>query len=393
MNKAKLISVSKDTICYLTCLSPLAFSMAVCFDQGEIIATMFACLAILFAPIKRKKIMPVYLSFMLLWYASVAFDMGVTFWACILCGILLIISSFFFEKLIKLFSAPTVSGVMLATALSSTVLFTTHYFGIGAKGNTVMEMIDSYISLGFHPNWRGVLYGTIVMVIMITFPRKFKKLTKTVSPAFIAIVSTLIINLFLNPSDMVTAINEIHDGTKWQAYLSFLPAKAAFSFSLSFENILAVISIAAALFITYFHSIAGIKDTSKKDILVSGIANAVSGGVFRLPFPYGINKNKGSFLPRILAASIMFLMFYFGEKTMLRIPVHSCAVVIIVGAWQSVKWDNLKKVFTGVTPVLCFVVCVLACLITDLVYGIIISFLISVLYSCFLSKLKVFEKS
>ena len=380
MNKSKLISFSKDTIYYLTCLSPLAFSMAVCFGLGEIIATMFACVAILFVPTKREKIMPVYLSFMLLWYASVAFDMGVTFWACILCGILLIISSFFFEKLIKLFSAPTVSGVMLATALSSTVLFTTHYFGIGAKGNIVMEMIDSYISLGFHPNWRGMLYGTIVMVIMITFPRKFKKLTKTVSAAFIAIVSTLILNIFLNPSDMVTAINEINDGTKWQAYLSFLPVKAAFSFSLSFENILAVISIAVALFITYFYSITSIEGTNKNDIIVSGIANAVSGGIFRIPFPYGISKEKSSILPRIIAAGIFFLMLFFGEEIMLRIPVHSCAVVIIVGAWQSVNWGEIKKAFSGILSVACFIIAVVSCLTLDLVYGILISAVTSMLF-------------
>ena len=101
---------------------------------------------ILFAPkTNGEKVMPLYLSFMLIGYALSAFHGGVVFAASIICGILLIVSSFFFDKLKKFTDSPAASGVMLATALTVTVQFTTHYFGIGATGDTVTEMIKSYI--------------------------------------------------------------------------------------------------------------------------------------------------------------------------------------------------------------------------------------------------------
>lgn len=375
MNKTKLLTVSKDTIYYLTSFSPLAFSMAICFGFREIIATMFACLAMLFAPAQKSdKIMPVFLSFMIL-----GIYVNYAFWACVICGILLIISSFFYNKFKKLFASPAVTGVMLAAALTATVLFTTDYFGIGATGDTVSNMIKSYISLGFHPNWRGVLYGTIVMVIMITFPRKFKKLTKTVSAPFIAIIATLILNLFLNPSDMVSAITEIENSDiTWVK--GFLLTRTDQPFDLN------TVFCGIALFVIYFYAISSNENAGKKDYIIGGISNGISGGFFSLPLPYGINKDKNSILPRILAAGIMFLLFYFGEEIMLRIPLHSCAVVIIVGAWQSVKWGELKKVFTGIAPVACFVISVISCLLLDIVHGVLLSAVISLFYSVFIQK-------
>ena len=98
---------------------------------------------------------------------------------------------------------------MLAGALTVTVMQTNDYFAIGGEGNMIRDMLASYVSKGFHPNWRGVLYGTITMVILITFPRKFKKASLTVRPAFLALVFTLLLNLWLNPSYMPTSIKEI----------------------------------------------------------------------------------------------------------------------------------------------------------------------------------------
>ena len=70
------------------------------------------------------------------------------------------------------------SALSLSLAFSVTALLTTHYFGIGAEGFTVIEILKTYRSLGFHPNWRGVFYGTITLFCMITYPFKFKKANK-----------------------------------------------------------------------------------------------------------------------------------------------------------------------------------------------------------------------
>lgn len=370
---------------------PLAFSVAVCLGFTEIIGILFACIAMIFVPTDRfEKSTPVYNAFLIMGYVySVnlkAHRSDMVFCAFLICAILLIASAFFHEELKPLFASPAVSGIMLATALTVTVLFTTDYFGIGAVGNTVSEMIASYVSLGFHPNWRGVLYGTIVMVIMITLPRKFKKFSKTVSASFIALAATLLLNLALNPADMATSITEITDGTKSNILALLFGGFETFED----ENIIYAIPSGVALFLVSFYAISQSENVRRSDFVIAGAANAALGGVAYFPLPHGIKiKNL---LPGIAAAAITLLMLYFGESFILRIPLHSCAVVLIVGAWQSMKWGEMKKVFSGIMPVVCFTACVLACLLMGIVHGILISFLISVLYCIFSKKSKVFEK-
>ena len=384
LNKEKLLSYSKETLYRLTAFFPLAFSFGVCFNGvTQTFGILFACALILFMPkTESPKIMPIYLSFIIFGYVTYAYELGIAITASIICGILLMISSCFYEKAKSLISSPAVSGVMLATALTATVLFTTDYFGIGATGNTVREMIASYISLGFHPNWRGVLYGTVVMVIMITFPRKFKKFSKIISASFIALAVTLILNLFLNPSFMPSAINELPAAKPSDLIASFIPGVKILSLMSCFSSIKSVLTAVAsgvALFIASFYALVSNGTPDKKDFIASGIANGISGGLFYAPLPYGINKRN--YLPRVTAAIIVVVLAVLGGDLLARIPLHSCAVVIIVGAWKSVKWGEIKKAFSGLLPVIVFTVSVISCLTLDLIYGVIISALASMLLS------------
>ncbi|MBR3818568.1 MAG: hypothetical protein IKJ41_05395 [Clostridia bacterium] len=263
---------------------------------------------------------------------------------------------------------------MLAGALTVTVLFTTDYFGIGATGNNVAEMIKSYVSLGFHPNWRGVLYGTIVLVIMITFPRKFKNFSKYVSAPFIALVFTLILNLFLNPSDMISAINEIplSDHSIIKDYFT-----SRLNFIFDFKTLL----IGFALFITFFYSLSSDNKAKKTDYVSCGIINVIFSGLYGIPIPHGTEKKIVKPIPKISAIIILFISYLLLDDLLLRIPLHSCAVVIIVTAWNNVKWGEIKKQFSGIIPFICFVVSAVVTLASNLVFGIVISFAISALYS------------
>ena len=58
-----------------------------------------------------------------------------------------------------------------------TILQTNNYFGINATGVSAVDMLLSYRSFGFHANWRTVLYGTIVLVLMITYRVNLKSFT------------------------------------------------------------------------------------------------------------------------------------------------------------------------------------------------------------------------
>ena len=105
---------------------------------------------------------------------------------------------------------PAIKGALyLSLAFSVTALLTTHYFGIGAKGFTVIEILKNYRSLGFHPNWCGVFFGTITLFSMITYPFKFKKANKYLPAECFSLILPLALNLFLNPEERYTPIDEL----------------------------------------------------------------------------------------------------------------------------------------------------------------------------------------
>lgn len=331
MNNKNAFSI-KGTASQLTAVMPIAFSMAICAGMGAFAGAVFACVAALICTaVEEKKQMPIYVSLLTITYTFREFGVSTLALSIAICGILLLISAFFIKKAKAAFNKysdnPVIGTVMLSCALTVTVLFTTDYFGIGATGNTAKEMISSYLSLGFHPNWRGVLYGTIVMVIMITFPRKFKKASKIIAPAFIALTAATVLNLFLNPSDMITAIREV--GT-----LSFDEFKNTLILPIfdSKPNILYSIICGLSLFITYFYMLLQNENSKKTDFISCGILN------------------------RVAASVLTGIIFFALQSFIARIPVHACAVVLIVGAWQSVKWSEVKKSFSSALSILIFVI-------------------------------------
>lgn len=344
------------TIKILTAVFPAALSMCVCSGLGTFAGVTLSCLfALLYNFFKTDKASNYFLIFLVISFCLNGFGVLTALAAIILCLALLSIFKSLKTYSKKPVNTPAECGIMLSTALTVTVLFTTLYFGIGANGNNVREMIASYLSLGFHPNWRGVLYGTIVMVIMITFPRKFKNFSKTVSAPFLAIIITVALNFILNPPDMITAISEI-------GAPSFSQFRAEiYSSAGSFSVINAVLSAIAM----FFASLPLFKDKSNnniKKITFSDIA------------------------PNLTAAVVIAVICFVCSSLISRIPVHSCAVVIIVSAWQSVKWNKFKDSFSNLSSVICFASVFVSVLIFGVVYGTLISAYISILYLLFSKK-------
>ncbi len=344
---------TKETAAVLSNIVPVVFSMAVCAGMGAFAGAVFACIAVLICSVaEEKQQMPIYVSLLIITYTFKEFGASSTALSIVICGILLAISGLFYkkakEKLDNLSDNPVIGAVMLSCALTITILFTTDYFGIGATGNTAKEMISSYLSLGFHPNWRGVLYGTIVLVVMITFPRKFKKATKVIGAAFIALIITTILNLFLNPSDMITAIREA-------GALSFDEYKSNIFFPVLNSKPIVLLSVfsGASLFLTYFYMILQNKNCKKSDFITCGILNCIFGFVTCMPIPNTAKKSK--ILNGVLACILTGVIFFVFHDFIARVPVHSCAVVIIVGAWQSVKWSEVKKIFSSALNIFLFV--------------------------------------
>lgn len=383
--KNKSVELIKQTSYTLTSVLPFVLSAAVCSGMGAFAGAVFSCIAaFVCTTVETKKRIPVYIAVLITAYAFREFGAATASLAVIISSICLLITSFFFKNIKQPDVSPVIAAVSgavtIATALTVTALFTTDYFGIGASGNTFREIMESYVSLGFHPNWRGVLYGTIVLVIMITFPRKFKKASKVIDFAFVALLFTTILNFILNPSYMTTAIKEIGE-------FSFINFKNTFYFPLKNSDIsfagAAVCGI--ALFFTSAYALLNNEECSKNDFSDCGKINLSTGIITCMPVPCKIKTNK-DMLCGFIAAALSAVLFFVLHSYMARIPLHSCAVVLIVGVWQSVKWGELKKAFSNVFTVFLFIVIILTGIMLGFVYGIITASVVAIVYIAYSSK-------
>ena len=280
--------------------------------------------------VDSKSLIPTLFNFLILSFVFSSFGSIAATVSLLSAAIVLCFGHYISQKTNKIRNSSVISGLMLGTAIVMTVMQTTNYFGIGASGLTPREMIASYLSLGFHGNWRGVLYGTITMVILITFPRKFKTASKIISPMFISLAVSLGLNYFLNPPDMITAINEAG------------PFTFEYSTNITLSGIVVSILLGIVTGLSDIYSMS-CNNYSKKEYLTTGIIN-----IFLSPImcfvPKKINKSIIQGIPAALILALFIIIF---KDNLARIPVHSCAVILIVSAWENVKWKRVKNAFTS----------------------------------------------
>ena len=371
MNKESIRLSAGNIIYKTTLLSAIALSIGACSGIGTGAAAVSSVTAALFCTVSPEiSLFPVLLNFLIQSYIVNTVGFTGAFVAIIMCSVY----AFFLlksKKTINTLKLPEIKApLMLATALSVTVLITTYYFGIGAVGNTVPEMFKDYRSLGFHPNWRGILYGTIVMVIMITFPRKFKKASRYFSAAFAAIIFTYILNLLLIPAETVSPI----EFTGEPGYAVF----NGFNFGelSAFGNIMTVITGSFAMAVTVM--ITGDRnkadgENSLYDSLYI-LLNSVNGWFFTSKVSL---KNKKQFIEGLISA-VLIALIMFATSGFERLPLASCAVVLIVGAWQSVEWGMIKKSFSSPVSIIVFTVLLVLSILLTPVIGVVAAFIYAV---------------
>ena len=232
-------------------------------------------------------------------------------------------------------------GASVGLAFSVTALLTTYYFGIGANGATVFEMLKNYRYLGFHPNWRGVFYGTITLFAMITYPFKFRRLSKYLPAEVVSLAIPFVLNLLLNPNGETTPILEfgsLSSVAGIRGLGGFLPVADTPSEVGSFLSPVLQGAFSLAVIMLLF---------GEKDSKISNISSAASAaaGIFG-GFPAVSTEIKcysvSSAAVAVVSSAAVGLLF---PSLLSRLPLHSLAVVLIVSAWQKVKFSRFGTMF------------------------------------------------
>nr|MCR5150930.1 hypothetical protein [Clostridiales bacterium] len=212
-----------------------------------------------------------------------------------------------------------------------TAIFTNNYFGIGSNGDNAFSMIKNYFSIGFHPNWRGMLYGTIAMIIMITFRRKFKSAGNIINAALIVLPVTLILSYCLIPDFNHPGISVVNYISPKDVIIRFSIDKNDFSIVDCLKSILTGIALAVSVN----------QNPSNKLDKIPGLAFAAAG------IPYYLVNDKLYFNKKnVVCAAVSFvicvLMLFFKG-----LPESVCAVILIVGSWQGINWKEFQTNFTS----------------------------------------------
>ena len=364
MNNNNASEVFKNSIYKATLLSALVYSMGACSGYSMFscaVVAIFAAAVFIIKP--ETSLLPLLLSFAVTLEALNYLGIGGAIVSMLLAGALVIISGKL-ESVRKGINSPAfLPAVMIACALTITVLITTDYFGIGATGRDVVDMLKHYRSLGFHPNWRGILYGTIVMVIMITFPRKFKRGAKVVSPLFIALVFTYLLNLVLVPKGAVLTFPLVE---KPDFVIDSIKSVTSLENN-GIKTFLYIFAFAFGEAVAFIMSISD-EEYDKKITRYCGAAGLIMPVLFGFTLPGKVAKTGEEMVPGLFAAFLTAAVIL--PMTLLSgQPLASCAVVLIVGAWQQVEWGKLKGAFSSIPSAVIFLAIIAVSLLTNIALG------------------------
>ena len=340
--------------CAALYIFPLCLSVGVLSGVGVFAGAIAGAVGCLLCVVGKTMYAPCWMLFMPAFFMIKEFGTGFAFLAMLIGGLLFLIVHLVLQKnniKIELTDAAK-AGLALGAAFLATVILTKDYFGIAASGNTAIEMLKSYRSNGFHANWRGVLYGTITLVIMITWPRKFRTFKKYLPAPFMALLIPLVFNMLLNREAYRTPVYET--GEYAIADLSVL-----FNFSAN-EHPWWMLALTGIGFCVCLFAVNAFFGTTKEDSTGFAVGNVLV-SPFCLPmrsYEFGKTGLVGGLVG---AATVVALSCVFPLVS--RMPTHSLAVVLITLGWQSVPWGLIAKSFkSGIKDIaalllvfLCFV--------------------------------------
>lgn len=261
------------------------------------------------------------------------------------------------------------SGMGLGVAVGVTILLTNTYFGIGADSYTPLEMLKEFRSLGFHPNFRGLFYGTITLFAMITFPFKFKKLNRYLPAAFITLLIPFIFNLFLNPQKELTTINEAAS----LVVPTSLKDEISTFIQISADDIPYILKGAVG-FGAILYVLANGSSTD-------GFANCTTGTLTGIPVKAHTIKGYG-LISAIVSIAVVTAPVLLCPGIFSRLPLHCAGSMLIVCAWQSLPLPALKNLFKerNLIKLLLMVLCAVPFVITDVSSATIIAFVLWVIF-------------
>ena len=317
-------------------------------------------------------------------------------------GVILIIAALCkVGKLVSYLPAPVITGFTSGIAIVIALGQVDNFFGTRSVGTSQIAKIASYFTGegSFVPNWWAVMFGALVVVIMLIYPKKWNAV---VPSSLVGIIVALIVNIVLTNAGVFEAgtVSEIGDIPK-----SLITDGSIIKTGFDFENITNLIipafSIAALGMIESLlcgasaGKMKGERLDAQRELVAQGVGNMIIPLLGGVPATAAIARTsvaiKSGGKTRIVSvvhSVILILSMFLLGGVMSHIPLSALAGVLMVTAWRMNDWDSIKSIFKKKfkSSISQYVLTMLSTVVFDLtiaiVIGVVVAMLLFIVKSC-----------
>ncbi len=317
-------------------------------------------------------------------------------------GVILIVAALCkVGKLVSYLPAPVITGFTSGIAIVIALGQVDNFFGTKSVGTSQIEKIVSYFNGtgSFAVNWWAVMFGALVVLIMLVYPKKWNAV---VPSSLVGIIVALIVNIIL------TNVGVFEQGTVkeiGEIPRSLITKDALISTGFDFEHINSLImpafSIAALGMIESLlcgasaGKMKGERLDAQRELIAQGVGNMVIPLLGGVPATAAIARTSVAIksggrtrLVSVVHSVILILSMFLLGGVMSRIPLAALAGVLMVTAWRMNDWESIKAIFKKKfkSSISQYVLTMLATVVFDLtvaiIIGVVCAMLLFIVKSC-----------
>lgn len=287
---------------------------------------------------------------------SVSAKFGITgvLTAGFLSGAILIIAALCrVGKLVSYLPAPVITGFTSGIAIIIALGQIDNFFGTHSVGENQISKIASYFTGegSFNPNWLAVMFGGLVVLIMVIYPKKWNAV---VPSSLVGIIVALIVNMVFFEQGTVAEVGDIPSSLITDDSI----IRKGFDFANITSLIMPALSIAALGMIESLlcgasaGKMKGERLDASRELVAQGIGNMIIPLLGGVPATAAIARTSVAIksggqtrLVSVFHSVVLILSMFLLGGVMSRIPMAALAGVLMVTAFRMNDWAAIKSIF------------------------------------------------
>ncbi len=256
-------------------------------------------------------------------------------------------------KLVSYLPAPVITGFTSGIAIIIALGQIDNFFGTHSVGENQISKIASYFTGegSFNPNWWAVMFGGLVVLIMVIYPKKWNAV---VPSSLVGIIVALIVNMVFFEQGTVAEVGAIPSSLITDDSI----IRKGFDFANITSLIMPAVSIAALGMIESLlcgasaGKMKGERLDASRELVAQGIGNMIIPLLGGVPATAAIARTSVAIksggqtrLVSVFHSIVLILSMFLLGGVMSRIPMAALAGVLMVTAFRMNDWAAIKSIF------------------------------------------------